>query len=272
MHFLIKSYMIDIRISEVSMLEKEQNRVIVCRKPRVSTTVDRKKVTGQMRDTILMKKNEIIVKRTGQFKKAVTSVEKTEQQVLVQPQARPTAKELKDTAIEKALASTMKTQVVEKSPKMHFGFKRILLALACSVAAVFAIVYFVNLNAPNISLKVAAMQTGIEASYPSYVPRDYSLSDITSESGRITLNFKNSSTSESFTLTEEKSSWDTNALLNNYVRKEYKDDYSVIKEQGLTIYVSNSNATWVNGGIVYKLNAPANSLTKKQIKSIAVSL
>ena len=85
--------MIDIRISEVSMLEKEQNRVIVCRKPRVSTTVDRKKVTGQMRDTILMKKNEIIVKRTGQFKKAVTSVEKTEQQVLVQPQARPTAKE-----------------------------------------------------------------------------------------------------------------------------------------------------------------------------------
>ena len=73
-------------------------------------------------------------------------------------------------------------------------------------------------------------------------------------------------------LTEEKSSWDTNALLNNYVRKEYKDDYSVIKEQGLTIYVSNSNATWVNGGIVYKLNAPANSLTKKQIKSIAVSL
>jgi hypothetical protein len=147
-----------------------------------------------------------------------------------------------------------------------------MLALVCSAAAVFAIVYFVNLNAPNISLKVAAMQTGIEASYPAYVPRDYSLSDITSESGKITLNFKNSATGEGFSLVEEKSSWDTNALLNNYVRKEYNEDYTVIKEQGLTIYISNGDAAWVNGGIIYKLRAATNSLTKKQIKSIAVSL
>ena len=189
-------------------------------------------------------------------------------------QARPTAQELKATAIEKALSNTMKKETYKESkrPHFHFGFKRLLLALVSTAAAVFAIVYFVNLNAPNISLKVAAMQTGIEASYPAYVPRDYNLSDITSENGKITLNFKNAAAGSSFSLVEEKSSWDTNALLNNYVRQEYGENYTVIREQGLTIYISNSSATWVNGGVMYKISSAQNALTKKQIKSIAVSL
>lgn len=188
-----------------------------------------------------------------------------------------TAKQMKEAAIEKAMKTTEKqvNQVSKKESKpiqMHFGFGRIMLALACAAAAVFAIVYFVNLNAPDISLKVAAMQTGIEASYPSYVPRDYSLSDITSEEGKIVLNFKKTGSDEGFSLAEESSSWDSNALLTNYVKDEYGSDYSVIKEQGLTLYVNGSDACWVNGGVVYKLKATSGTLTKKQIKSIAVSL
>ena len=188
-----------------------------------------------------------------------------------------TAKQMKEAAIEKAMKTTEKqvNQVSKKESKsiqMHFGFGRIMLALACAAAAVFAIVYFVNLNAPDISLKVAAMQTGIEASYPSYVPRDYSLSDITSEEGKIVLNFKKAGSDEGFSLAEESSSWDSNALLTNYVKNEYGSDYSVIKEQGLTLYINGSDACWVNGGVVYKLKATSGTLTKKQIKSIAVSL
>ena len=116
------------------------------------------------------------------------------------------------------------------------------------------------------------MQSGIEATYPAYVPRGYNLSDITSEKGKIVLNFSDTATGDSFSLTEENSVWDSNALLNNYVREEYGEDYIVIKEQGLTIYVSNSDATWVNRGIIYKLQTKQGSLTKKQIKTIAVSL
>ena len=177
-------------------------------------------------------------------------------------------------AIRKANAQTSSAQKKKKSSdtKFHFGFGRILLALACAGAAVFAIVYFVNLNSPDISLKVAAMQTGIEASYPSYVPRDYSLSDITSEDGKVTLNFTNVSTGDAYTLIEEKFSWDSNALLSNYVKKTYGEDYTTIRENGLTIYVHNSDAAWVNGGVVYKLVCKAGSLTKKQIRAIAVSL
>ena len=116
------------------------------------------------------------------------------------------------------------------------------------------------------------MQTGINASYPSYVPRNYSTSSITSENGKITLNFTNSVEDTSFSLVEEKSSWDSNALLANYVKPTFKENYSIIKEQGLTLFISGSNAAWVNGGVVYIIKADNNILTNKQIRSIAVSL
>ena len=86
------------------------------------------------------------------------------------------------------------------------------------------------------------------------------------------MTFTNSAIDSSFTLTEEKSSWDTNALLSNFVKEEYGENYTVIREQGLTIYISGSDAAWVNGGIVYKIDTTSGSLTNKQIRSIAVSL
>lgn len=191
--------------------------------------------------------------------------------------AKQSAKEVKKQEIDKALANAAKRtekQIREKPHREHvrMDWKRMVLALSCTAAAVAAIVYFVNLNAPDISLRVAAMQTGIEASYPSYVPRDYALSDISSENGKVVLNFKNAAAGTAFTVIEEKSSWDSDALLTNYVRKTFGDDYTTIKEQGLTIYVANSNAAWVNGGVVYKIQAGAGTLTKKQITTIATSL
>ena len=191
---------------------------------------------------------------------------------------RPTAKELKDQAIRKALAAAEKTeqptevQSKKTKKKMHFGFGRVMLALGCTAVAVFAIVYFVNLNMPDVSLKVAAMQVGINASYPSYVPRDYNVSSINSGNGEITMSFSNSKTGGAFDLIEKKSYWDSNALLSNYVKEKYEENYTVVREQGITIYISNSDAAWVNGGIVYKIINKSGSLTNKQIKSIVVSL
>ena len=45
-----------------------------------------------------------------------------------------------------------KTSVNKKIGKLHFGWSRVLLALSCAAVAVVAIVYFVNLNMPDISL------------------------------------------------------------------------------------------------------------------------
>lgn len=273
------------------------------RKVQASTTLNRRYVKRPSRGTDVM----VSVKRSPKvkhFSNTTTEGALTKEQPMVPVTVHPvqvvvnekmksrasmgakpvklSAKELKDQAIKKALASATtlekedktkaKKAKKQKSVKVHFGLGRVVLALSCAAAAVFAIVYFVNLNMPDISMRVAAMQTGIDASYPSYVPRDFSLSDITSENGKVVLSFKNAGTGEAFSLIEEDSSWDSNALLVNFVKNEYGDNYSIVREQGLTIYISGSDAAWVNGGVVYKIDTVSGSLTKKQIRSIAVSL
>ena len=210
--------------------------------------------------------------RRQQVNRMMAARKAQQNNVVTSQQTRMTSQEIKQQAITKALNRVANTEPAKSKTKVHFGFKRILLATFCAAVAVFAIVYFVNLNAPNISLKVAAMQSGIEAVYPAYVPRGYRLSDITSENGKVVLNFNNTEDEGSFTIIEEKSSWDSNALFSNYVKEEYGDSYTVIREQGLTLYVCGSNAAWVNGGVAYKIKTTVGSLSKKQIKSIAVSL
>lgn len=185
---------------------------------------------------------------------------------------KKTAAELKEEAIKKALTTTIKK--TEEKPalktKSKISITRIFIALACATASVFAITYLVKLNMPDFSLRVAAAQSGIEAKYPNYTPEGYSLNGITSESGKVTISFKNGD--NVFNISEEKSSWNSSALLNNYVKKEYGEDYTTIKERGLTIYVSKEKASWVNGGVLYKLFFKENSLDKSQICSLATSL
>lgn len=186
--------------------------------------------------------------------------------------------EKKNEAIKSALRSVSTMEAKDKKavfkhikPRRTFSTKKIVLALACATASVAAIGYFVSLSMPDVSVRVAAMQTGIEASYPAYIPRDYSLSNITSEEGKLSMTFSNADKS-SFTLTEEKSSWDSSALETNYAKKAWENNYTTLREQGITIFISNSSAAWVNGGVFYKLTSQGASLTKKQIKSIATSL
>lgn len=243
-----------------------------------SNTTMAKSAHRQLRSSTTL--NRRYVRRPTKSTDVTVSIKKRSSEIMNNTTPRATAKELKDQAIKKALAEAvvtpeknMKSKKVKKTDnKMHFGFGRVMLALSCAAVAVFAIVYFVNLNMPDISLRVAAMQTGINASYPNYVPRDYSVSSITSEDGKVTMEFQNNTTGDAFTLVEEASSLDSNALLTSFVEDEYGDNYTVVREQGLTIYISGSDAAWVNGGVMYKIKTTAGSLTNKQIKSIATSL
>ena len=186
------------------------------------------------------------------------------------------ASEKKDAAVSKALrnVATMNSKSSSSKSgsfsKRKFSVGRLVLALSCAVASVIAIVYFVNLNVPDLSAQVIAMQSGIENSYPDYVPRGYNLKSSIAGENRMTLTFENSE-GKVFQLVEEKSSWDSKALLANYVETNLKN-YDAVREQGLTIYISGSSAAWVNSGVKYIITAETGTLTTKQIKSIAVSL
>lgn len=182
-------------------------------------------------------------------------------------------------AIEDAIhnVATMEGRSAKNQPKplmrRKSSVKRFIVAFACATACVIGVLAYVSTNIPDVSVKVAAMQTGIQAKYPSYIPRDYSLSDVLSEEGKITMVFSGPDKS-SFSLIEEKSSWDSSALLRNYVEPTWNDNYATTHEQGITIYISNVNAdaAWVNGGILYKITSEGTALTKKQVRSIVVSL
>lgn len=202
-------------------------------------------------------------KKTDKTKKAETK--KAEPKKL-------TAKEYKENEIKKAIknASKLPSTDATTSKFKGFGWKRAVLATVCAVTVLLSIAYVINLTSTDMSLKVAAMQSGIEASYPSYIPRGYTLSDVSSESGKVSMNFK--SEDGAFGISEESSNWDSSALLNNYIKDTYGNDYTVVREQGLTLYMGGDWEAWVNGGIVYKLSITSGSLTKKQMKSIATSL
>ncbi len=165
-----------------------------------------------------------------------------------------------------------KTAASSKTLAKHNKGARVFFAFLCSSAVVAALFFIVQSNMPDISIKVAAMQTGIQATYPSYVPRDYRLSGVyTAQDNSVAMDFLGPNQAK-FTLTEEKLPWDSTALLNRFVKPKWGEDFTTIKEQGITIYISGSNAAWVNAGIVYKITNFHGELTKKQIKNIVTSL
>ena len=174
----------------------------------------------------------------------------------------------------KALMSAMKeetkpkfTPVMIKKPKV--SKKHLIFAVASSICCMGVLYATLKFSMPDISAKVAAAQNG--ASYPSFVPRDFIASSASFQKNTFSLEFVGPDKTH-FTLDQEKLPWDSNALLNNYVKPTWGEQYDTIREQGLTIYMYQSNAAWVNGGTVYKLNTTSGSLSKKQLKNIITSL
>lgn len=176
--------------------------------------------------------------------------------------------------------SVMKKEMNEKAErrrteKLHSKNRksRIVLALTISACCVLALGLIIRTNLPNLSVRVAAAQTGIAASYPSYTPADFSLAGVytTNDGSSVIIDFDGPE-DKTFSLSEEKSSWDSETLLHKYVEPAYGKNYEVIKEQGTTIYINHSNATWVDDGIVYRIIANSNVLTKRQIRNIVSSL
>ena len=210
-----------------------------------------------------------------------SALQKRTEARLAKKAARPAKSAVSSDRALKSAAKSAKTisDTPKEAPvKMQKAFKkrgkgrRIFLALVCSSAAVAALVAFVNFSIPDISVRVAAIQTGIEATYPTFIPRNYTLVNVTSEKDGMVTMFFDGPEGASFSLSEEKSTWDSTALLNNYVKKNYPQDFTTLREQGITIYVRGEKASWVNGGLLYKINANGKNLTKEQIKNIATSL
>ncbi len=202
----------------------------------------------------------------------------TQQKLVAQPVKPVETKILKSAEILKneAILEAMNREVAphksrrQKHGKKQGRFARFMTIGASSLAIVLLAGYLTYLSMPQLSVRMAAIQSGVNAKYPGYSPNGYSLSGpIAFKDGEVTMKFAYVSGSQSYTINQIRSTWDSSAV------KEFVDsqssDAATTVANGLTIYTYGSNAAWVNGGVFYTLRGDA-PLSSDQIAKIATSM
>jgi hypothetical protein len=159
-----------------------------------------------------------------------------------------------------------------KKSRRNSVFQRRFSFAATSLAAVMVVGYVTYLSMPDISVRVAAAQAGINAGLPDYKPSGYSLKGpIAFDDGEVTLSYAANGSPQYFDLTQERTGWDSSALLDYYVQPSAGDNYTIMRESGLTVYSWDNQAAWVNNGIFYSIDGDA-TLSLDQIRRMAVSI
>ncbi|RKV99349.1 MAG: DUF4367 domain-containing protein [Candidatus Saccharimonas sp.] len=181
-----------------------------------------------------------------------------------------TAKELKNEAIEKALSNEIASNKKTRRRQKKGGALRLLNTFSVGFAVMLLGGYLTYLSMPNISIKMAAVQSGIDAKYPGYKPDGYALNGpIKFKSGEVTMRYAYADGSSAYTITQQKSNWNSSAVKEFFSEKHKSPNTTMI--DGLTIYSGGKEAAWVNGGILYQISGDAN-LSSDQIQKIAASL
>jgi len=198
--------------------------------------------------------------------------QKAHQAVAAKRQLTPASKPsqvIKNEAIAKALSTPA---AAHKKQSVKRRFPRAFSVATASLAVFLLAGYISYLNMPTISIRVAAVQSGINATYPDYHPSGYRLSGpIAYNDGEVQMRFAANAGPQNFTIKEQRSNLNSSAVLENYVQPKAGNEYDTHTQSGLTIYTYDNHAAWVNGGILYTIegNAP---LSKDQVLRIATSL
>ncbi len=202
----------------------------------------------------------------------------TQQKIVSQPAKQVEIKTLKSAEILKneAILEAMNREVTphksrrQKHGKKQGRFARFMTIGTSSLAIVLLAGYFTYLSMPQLSVRMAAVQSGVNAKYPGYSPSGYSLSGpIAFKDGEVTMKFAYASGSQSYTINQIRSTWDSSAV-KEFVNSQSSDATTTVTG-GLTIYTYGSNAAWVNSGVFYTLRGDA-PLSSDQIAKIATSM
>lgn len=159
--------------------------------------------------------------------------------------------------------------VKHKSRKLHRLRK--ITSISAATLAVFLIAGFVAYqNSAAIQLRLVSSRAGIAATLPAWQPSGFKLGTFNYGPGTVTVSYKNLDGSH-FSIAQSSSSWDSKTLLSEYVYPN-NETYDTINSAGTTIYTyGKDNATWVSGGIWYKLTSDG-SLSTSQIVNVATSM
>lgn len=181
---------------------------------------------------------------------------------------------VREQLIAERMAAVDTTPTPPKKARRGFFAKQPRFAsLASASLAIFVLGgYFTYLNMPGLSVRVAAAQADVAANYPEYHPDGYSFNGpVAFAQGQVAIDFHANGGSGKYTLTQQKSTWDSQAVYDNVVAKVADDSYVTNSQQGLTIYTFKGEAAWVNKGILYTISGDA-PLSNEQLLRIAGSL
>lgn len=186
-----------------------------------------------------------------------------------QPVAPPTIPAIRTTPTHQPhheqLKKEAKTTRKQRKHASFIGFA------TTALTALILVGYVAYLNVPTLSMKIAASRAGFAATLPSYKPAGYSFNGPISYSpGQVTIDFKSNVDQRKFSITQQPTSWDSQALLENYVSK--KSPPYTWQDSGLTLYFTDGEATWVNAGKMYKLDTKGSQLGIEQISKLATSM
>lgn len=179
----------------------------------------------------------------------------------------PSMAEIKQNAIASALSQMSREHAKEQktSQKSRRGWWNFGGSLAILVVAGAGIL----MNLPKISAEMASARSGFSASIPQYSPEGFKLKDLPYFDGKsIVMRFADSD--KNYEVKQIESSWDSDALLENYVLTKWGEDYITYREKGLTIFRKGGVAVWVNAGRMFEISG-AEEISAEEIVKIAVS-
>lgn len=169
-------------------------------------------------------------------------------------------------------SSSSKTTLKQLTKRPHRRFSTKNLVIACLAIALLG-GYMTYVNMPGLSVQIAAAQSGIDGSYPQYQPDGYSFDGpVSYQPGEINLRFRSNGGSGGYTITQKQSSWNSVAVLDNYVAKDSDNNYDITSEGGVTIYTYDHKAVWSNGGVLYTIDSSNAPISNDQLVKIAASM
>lgn len=160
-----------------------------------------------------------------------------------------------------------KTPRIKHSPKIfHF--------MSAGLAAVVLLGYVTYLNVPSVSMKVASSRAGFAATLPGQTPAGYRMQGpIGYSPGQVVINFGSNTDDRHFSIQQQPSSWDSEALKENFVAKQSQAEPLTYNDRGLTIYLYNGgDAAWVDSGKFYSIKAENSQLDTNQVLDLATSM
>ena len=151
--------------------------------------------------------------------------------------------------------------------------KKVLSAGSFILAMLLIGAFFAFQNMSNISMKIASSRAGVKGAIPNYQPSGFGLrGGISYKPGQIIIGYKSNSDNRNFVITQSSSNWNSETLLNNYDPLKQNSSFQTIPVKGKTVYLyDGSNATWVDGGIWYRIEGDS-KLNSDQLISLANSM